>query len=134
MVAKKYRIIFIILMFIGVAIFSVFILIKIDKENEQRDILYPILKNENAISGSVIHYLSEHGHVYVTLSDSIKYLIPNSRNYSYKSPSLYDFIHVGDSLVKPFALDTLFVYRNNQKYYFVIGKFIGEDTTPKIFN
>jgi len=133
MVANKNRIFFILLMITIVAVFSVISITKLDKESKKLDEQYPVLENYNTITGIVMHLFSEHGHIYITLTDSIKYLIAHSINYNYSPYFLDDFIIIGDSLVKHAGSDTLFVYRNKEEYYFLIGESVGVDPTPKIF-
>jgi len=114
-------------MFTVIAIFSVISLIRMEKESNKRDVQYPILGDSNFIKGSISSLFSEHGHVYVTLKDSSKYLIAQSVNYSYSPYFINDFLRSGDSLYKHIGSDTLFINRTKGHYYFLIGKSMGKD-------
>lgn len=133
MVTKKNRIIIVLIMCAGVATYSLLSIIRTDKANADRDKLYSILDSSNYFSGKIIDFYSERGHVYITLNDSKRYLIEHSRNYNYKSYFLNSYLNVGDSLVKLQGSDTLYIYRAGKKSFFIIGEFIGEDPTPKLF-
>jgi len=133
MVINKNKIFVILLMIILVAIFSVISITKMDKKNKKQDEQYPVLEKNSAISGIVIHFFTKHGHVYVTFTDSVKCLIAHSINYNYRPYFIDNFIDIGDSLVKYTGSDTLFIYKNEEKHYFIIGESVGVDSTPKIF-
>jgi exonuclease VII large subunit len=120
-------------MFTGIAIFSVISLIRMEKESKIRDDQYHILEDSIFIKGDISSLFSEHGHVYITFKDSTKYLVAHSTNYKYSPFFLNEFLHVGDSLYKNTGSDTLFINRAMDHYYFIIGKSIGEDPTPKVF-
>lgn len=73
----------------------------------------------------------------VDLSDSSKYiLLGGTMNFLYSErPEFMSFVQVGDSLYKPKNNDSIFIYRNNMVYYFVLNKIINEkerDITKKI--
>ena len=50
----------------------------------------------------------------------------SSKNYDYTPNNLYDFLIIGDSLVKiDHSLD-LYIYRADKKYYFKLGEYIND--------
>lgn len=59
---------------------------------------------------------------FIILDDKRKIWLPFSENSSYRPYLLCDFIHSGDSLVKRFKSDTVYVYRENKKYAFLLGE------------
>ena len=88
-------------------------------KREYRDIAI-----QDTVNG-VIHSIKyRKGGVYITLDNSVKVHFYPSRNYLYKNYFLDEFLHKGDSIIKQSANDTLFIYRNGQEYYFVLGEII----------
>lgn len=70
----------------------------------------------------------DRGSCYIDLSTEIKLnLFSATWNYSYKEPSFKRFIKVGDHLSKKANSDTIYVYRENSEYYFVLDKYVNED-------
>ncbi len=81
-----------------------------------------IKKDEvNGIIGSI---KTRKGGCYITLNKDVKIHLYPSRNYLYEISFLDKFLHVGDRLCKEKGNDTLFVYRNEAQYYFVLGEII----------
>jgi hypothetical protein len=48
----------------------------------------------------------------------------SSKNFDLNPPDLYDFIKLNDSIVKLSGSLNLYIYRNNEKYYFHLGEYI----------
>lgn len=88
---------------------------------------YPDMTYNNSISGEIVKHFSEYGTTYIVLKDKSKYSITNSLNYLYDPYSLFKFIRSGDMVHKQSNSDTLFVQRNDNLYYFIIGEFINEE-------
>ena len=77
--------------------------------------------------GVVKDVFTDHGAAYITLKDESKHVtVHTTRNFDYSPAALIDFIQRGDSIVKPLNNDTLYVYRKQSVYYFVIGQWINE--------
>jgi hypothetical protein len=83
-----------------------------------------LIKGEMGFSGKILDLYDNKGFTLITLSDSLKLILPHSRNYNYESPYLSDFLLMGDSINKMQYNDTLIVYRGISRYYFVLGKVI----------
>jgi hypothetical protein len=67
------------------------------------------------------------GSFMIELSNSTCFsLYGATRNYLYNIPDLMDFINLNDSISKSSESDSIFVYRNNQEYYFILGKIINK--------
>jgi hypothetical protein len=79
------------------------------------------------VVGVINNLFTNQGVSYITIADSSKFWLPNSRNYLYDPPYLYDFIDLKDSVYKQLNSDTLYIYRNQMEYYFVLSRFINED-------
>jgi hypothetical protein len=115
--------------------FIAFLAIKNTREdNKQNEILrkeFPIISKTDLISGIVIAHSSNRGSLHVILLNNTKISIPHSRNYNYTPPYLDEFIKNKDSLFKKTFSDTLFIFRDNRNYYFIIGKFIEQNCNMK---
>jgi len=105
--------------FVGICIFS-------EHQRSLKDTEFPRLTPDIEINGIVKKGDINAGTFYIELYDSIKFSLTATRNYLYDTPELYMFLKAGDRLVKQSGTDTLYVYRKNREYYFVIGKFINE--------
>jgi hypothetical protein len=82
-----------------------------------------VAKNEHIYS-NVLKVYQDKGITFVTLSDSLKICLPYSENHGYKNPYLNFFIETGDLLEKKPNNDTLIIYRESNKYFFVLAKFL----------
>ena len=59
--------------------------------------------------------------------DSIQLItFPWAENWAYPKKHLSHFLQVNDSVVKPQNSDTLYIFRNNEQFYFVLEKRIGK--------
>lgn len=91
---------------------------------------YPPLKTiKDEIKGRVLSNKQSRGWVgtyAINLSNNVKFSLSGStinENYKYKNKNLMD-IAVGDSVYKAQYSDTVYVFRNNKEFYYVIGKII----------
>ena len=118
---------------LAIVFFSVLIVIAIistligDKNWRRKTDDYANIINKGDVKGIVTNKFTNYGSTYVTLKDESKYLIRHSRNYAYSPTWLNDFIQIRDSIEKPMNSDTLYIYRKEEVYYFVIEKMINED-------
>ena len=87
---------------------------------------YSNIETHDEIDGVIHSMKSRKGGVYITLGNDMKVQLPPSCNYLYKKIFLDDFLREGDQIHKQKGNDTLFVYRNGQEYYFVLGEFINK--------
>lgn len=94
---------------------------------------YPLLKEQGdilSLSGVVTkkdfsNNLYSRGTYLIDLTDGTKFaLYGTTRNYLYESSDLTNFLYIGDSIYKPYSSDSIFIYRGDQKYYFILGKMI----------
>ncbi|WP_165044989.1 hypothetical protein [Dysgonomonas sp. ZJ709] len=70
----------------------------------------------------------DRGSCYVDLSSGIKLnLFGGPWNFLYDEPSMESLLEVGDSISKKANTDTIYVYKSDRKFYFVLGKLINED-------
>lgn len=101
------------------------------KARQESSLKYPSLnKMDVEIRGQVkVKKLSKgwSGTYAIDLSNNTSFSLSGvtiNRNYKYKYRDLMD-IAVGDSIWKPKLSDTVYVYRNNTKYFYILGKIIG---------
>ena len=85
---------------------------------------YKNIETQDEIDGVIHSMKSRKGGVYITLDNNVKVQFAPSCNYLYKKIFLDDFLRKGDQIIKRKDSDTLYVFRNKQEYYFVLGKFI----------
>ena len=83
---------------------------------------HPRLKEEQSISGIADEIFTDRGTAYLKLENGEKFRIFFSYNYNYEPSSFDDFIELGDSVRKPKGTDTLYIYRDNKEYFFLIGE------------
>jgi hypothetical protein len=87
---------------------------------------YPLCDFQDELSGIVYKAKPNRGAVYFDLANANRFSVSASDNFDYSPSSLDKFIETGDSIFKPKNSDTLYIYRNNDKYYFVLGEFINK--------
>ena len=124
---SKYKIIYIIICIP----FIVFIIIKGRKEDKIEDrkkmelwAQYPHLKFTDTLYGVIKKFEADRGALRIDLLDKRKVCLQHSRNYEYDKYCINDFVRNGDTLVKNKNSDTIFIHRENKKYYFILGEFI----------
>lgn len=83
---------------------------------------YPLLKKDSSYQGVIIEKHYTHGRTFFRLNDSAKHSVPWAYNYEYNEYFNGDFINIGDSIFKPAHTDSLYIFRNEKKYYFVLEK------------
>ncbi len=86
-----------------------------------------ITNRTETIYGKIIKIKRDKGYAFVELYNGAKVGISRSWNYNYQTDYITDFLQRNDSIVKSEFSDTLYVYRNYAKYYFVLGKSIEKE-------
>ncbi len=86
--------------------------------------IYKIVDRKWSIDGTIIEkntsgYISNRGTLIIT-SDGQKFIFPWARNFNYKRSMLSEFVEIGDSIKKQKDSDSIFIYRQQQVFYFVI--------------
>lgn len=94
---------------------------------------YPLRNMQDLIEG-IITYKEvsltafDKGALYLELNDKFKFrLITTTMNFSYNPRDIGDFLQVSDSIYKRAENDTIFIYRKNCEYYFVLHKIINKN-------
>lgn len=93
---------------------------------------YRYINHETSFFGKIIDIdgykkNQPNGYTSVTLQKTyMKFWIKESKNISYEPNELKYFLKRNDSIVKYHKNDTLFVYRKNKIYHFVLGKTINK--------
>jgi hypothetical protein len=88
---------------------------------------FPNIEQIHSVEGVISKAKSNRGGVFIELTTGKRVLILSVNNYNYKPPAIDDFIEVGDSIVKPPYVDTLYVHRKERIYFFKIGKDIDKN-------
>lgn len=121
--------------FLGILVIAVIVLLyiynneKLDKQRKKEDREYVKIENlRSEYKGKVLSKNRSKGYTGLTLihlTNNGKLSISGStRNYFYSKQNLGYFIQVGDSIFKPLGSDSVYIIRNNKKYYFILGKII----------
>lgn len=100
----------------------------INKKSAQEGQEYPDIGSlyTNEIKGSVKKYSigwKYKGTKQITLSSNMNFLLYGSTyNFQYGEPNLMALITVGDSIFKPANSDSIYLYKNGVKLYFIWNK------------
>lgn len=123
---KKHLIL--IVLFVGVPIIlclgylyfisSIAILDFLQRKNKE----YTMVEKEDEINGVILSIYSDRGGSFVCLKDSLKIWFEVSENKKYDKYLLYNFLQPNDSLIKNTNNDTLFIFRQNESFFFVLGQ------------
>ncbi|RCW38859.1 hypothetical protein DFO77_10213 [Marinilabilia salmonicolor] len=103
-----------ILGFILMAVFGIFL----QKKRMER---YPMVTYQSELKGEISEIRINRGTL-AEFKNGQKFSLPSSDNLSYTPYFIGRFINRGDSLVKSAFSDSIFIYRNKKKYYFILGK------------
>ena len=82
---------------------------------------YPVINKDVEINGLILSLYSKRGESFIILNDSVKKRLIYSENKEYNKSALCDFLHKGDSISKRVNSDSLFIYRDKRKFYFILG-------------
>ena len=83
---------------------------------------YTMVEKKDKINGVILSVYSDRGGSFVNLKDSVKIWFEVSENKKYDKYLLYDFLQPNDSLIKNPNNDTLFIFRKNESFFFVLGQ------------
>ena len=83
---------------------------------------YPLITYQSDLKGEISKKRVNRGGTMAEFKNGQKFSLPSSDNLNYDPYFIGNFINRGDSIVKPTFSDSIFIYRNNSKYYFLLGK------------
>ena len=89
---------------------------------------YPKLQVSDSTSGKVIKSSKYQSVILVDLDNGEKYMLIDSKNYTYNPSSMQDFLKKGDFIEKKVNSDTIQIIRASETYFFVIGEDINKYT------
>ncbi|WP_156032878.1 hypothetical protein [Prevotella sp. 10(H)] len=103
-----------------------------DNRRKKEDLMYAEMETtSNLYKGKIIYKGMSKGYVGTTLfhlSDGQKVSISSlTRNYEFCNCDIESFLHIGDSIYKPRSSDSIYVYRGDRIYYFILGQEINND-------
>ena len=109
--------------FVIIASFVILFFISVWSLFETNDNLrekYPKIDNE-LVQGYIKTVFTTGGYCYVTLKSGKLFRDNGSENLEYKNDYILGlFLQANDSVYKPAFSDTMYVYRQKSKYYFII--------------
>lgn len=103
----------------------------IDNKRKKEDNEYIQIEMSNKeYKGRVLSKQRSKGYTGLTLvhlTNNIKFSISGGgRNYMYSNQDLNYFMQIGDSIFKPYNTDSIYIFRNNKTYYFILGTIINK--------
>ena len=118
-----------ILLLIGILLGGIYWGNKNIKSDKQIEMKYKKVNFNSKISGKITDWRFRGFRSYSSSweIDSIQLItFPWAENWAYPKKHLSHFLQVNDSVVKPQNSDTLYIFRNNEQFYFVLEKRIGK--------
>lgn len=108
---------------IVVALVMGFGLFYINKTAYKKDLDGVVITRKSTIINGVVERTKPiKGSVKVWLKSGGEILIYAGSNYNYKKTNLSNFLINNDSIVKRTNSDTIFVFRENERYFFLLNK------------
>jgi hypothetical protein len=101
--------------------FIIVLFISVLAIEQHKNKIYELIERKSSLEGQIHRIKPSHGASYIELNSGRKVLIPQLNNYKYSPSGFCRLASVGDSVVKYFDNDTLYLFKNNDKYIFKIG-------------
>ena len=101
--------------------FILVIFISVLTIEQHKNKIHKLIGNKSSLKGQIHRIKPSHGASYIELNSGRKVLIPQLNNYKYSPSGFCRLASVGDSVVKYCDNDTLYLFKNNDKYIFKIG-------------
>jgi hypothetical protein len=89
---------------------------------------YPRIELDTQIAGKIISTDVSKSIVRIVLDKQQKFTVPPARNHHYSPSDLNKFLKKGDQIKKNHGSDTLIIYRDDERYFFRLGKFLSMPT------
>jgi hypothetical protein len=101
--------------------FIVMLIITVLVIDQHKNKIHELIEKKSSLEDKIYRIKPSHGASYVELKSGRKVLIPQLNNYKYSPSGFCRLASVGDSIVKYFDNDTLYLFKDNEKYVFKIG-------------
>lgn len=93
--------------------------------------IYKIVDTDWSIDGVIIekrtsNHINNRGNLIMT-SGNQRFIFPWARNFNYKRSMLSEFVQEGDSIVKNKDSDSIYLFRDDQEFYFILKARIQKD-------
>jgi hypothetical protein len=111
------------LMIIG-SIVSLTLVIGYNKYEQKR---YPKIAKEDSIEGIIKKLRPYQSVAKVEMDDERRFMIIGSLNYNYEPSITNEFLREGDFIMKKKNSDTLYIKRENDIFWFILGGVIWND-------
>ena len=95
------------------------------KEESRNSVEYQFIETKDEISGKIIFTRPSRIRSYSSIclvNETLRIQLPWAENWAYAHKHLFQFLQQNDSIYKPENSDTLFIFRDNRKYYFILKK------------
>lgn len=123
--------------FLGILVIGIIILFGVYSEKDLEDRrkkedheYVNIEKTSKEFKGKIISKQMSKGYkgsILVQLNNNRKFSMTwGGGNYLYSKQNLSYFMQVGDSIFKPLLSDSIYVFRGDKKYHFILGQTINQ--------
>ncbi|MBD3350646.1 MAG: hypothetical protein GF364_04075 [Candidatus Lokiarchaeota archaeon] len=82
---------------------------------------YPVFNTDMYFESRIADIHIEKGVCYITTSNGIKFRLNDVRNYEDNKFIMIEEFSVGDSIVKQAGSDTIYVMKDNGRFYYIQG-------------
>jgi len=117
-VSKRKKTIFYIVFFVYLIIGFIITIHISENWSKQLTEKYPLLKRESEVNGIITDILHQQS-AFITLNNGAHIEVRYLTNHQYEFYDFRNFIQFNDSLSKRAYSDTIYVFREGQKYFFV---------------
>lgn len=121
----KIKLVVYIVLLIGASIGCIYWGNKNVNSDKQIDMDYKMIDSNDVISGKITkwHFRGLHKYSSSWRVDKEQLVtFPWAENWAYPKRHLFLFLQENDSIYKPRHSDTLYIYRNNEQFHFVLKK------------
>ncbi|RNC63804.1 hypothetical protein [Proteiniphilum sp. X52] len=95
------------------------------KRESKYNMEYQLISIKDEISGKLTFTRPSRIRSYNSIcivNETLRIQLPWAENWAYAHKHLVQFLQQNDSIYKPENSDTLFIFRNNKEYYFILEK------------
>ena len=90
-----------------------------ERKNSREFSKFELVDKDSEFSGVIISLRKYRGNTLVEMNNGRKYWLKLAKNYNNNPNFLDDFLKENDSLLKPFNNDTIYIIRDQNRYYFL---------------
>jgi hypothetical protein len=92
-----------------------------NRESRYLNKTYHLVSLEELLNGEITDIFFNHLS-YLTINDSVRVSLFGMENPMYKPSDFYKFVQYKDRIIKHSGSDTIYLYRRNQQYFFILNE------------